>query len=81
MNHEWCGALSRDELIDLLHKAVAENERLLRACHAQRDRARKAEKYIALIRELAQDIRQIRVDLDLLSQVVEILVKQQKDGE
>jgi hypothetical protein len=37
-------ALDAAELLNLVKAAVRENERLLRACHAQRDRAREAER-------------------------------------
>jgi hypothetical protein len=35
--------MGKEDLIQLVLASVAENERLLRACHAQRDRARRAE--------------------------------------
>jgi hypothetical protein len=35
--------LDQSEAVSLLFQAVVENERLLRACHRQRDRAREAE--------------------------------------
>jgi len=35
--------MEKKDLIQLVLAAVAENERLLRACHMQRDRARRAE--------------------------------------
>lgn len=48
-------ALEVADLLSLINQAVAENERLLRACHAQRDRAREAERQFRVCQEVLEE--------------------------
>ena len=43
IDHGLIDDLPREDLVFMIYQAVRENERLLRACHLQRDRARRAE--------------------------------------